>query len=432
MAMANSAGAGSGRLLDGRKETLAVACVTIALSVLLVGPRAAPFMLALILAAIAVVQPSSLWPARKSPWPPATAAAATLGAYLLINATWSAALAEGIGKAALFCVITVGLSLAWIWLPQVDSGSLRRIIRAAIVAVAVALAYLLIEELSNHVIKRTFFNLHPALRPDKKHVTVDGEIVSHIALYVSNRNMAAVNFVLWPVLLAVTTLQKGWRGLAAGAVLVAVAAVAMLRSQHETSVIALAASLVVFAVARVAPRVMLGLVAAGWTIATLLMVPMVDSAYKAGLYTDMRLPMSARHRVILWGYTAEQVPARLWRGVGIDATKPLDAARTHEQPADHNYPRRTGTHAHNIYLQTWYELGAIGAVLMLGLGLSVLAGIRRLEAGVRPHALAAFTGAATIGAFSWGMWQPWYMAGFAISMLLMLMMAELARRPSPQ
>lgn len=413
---------------NDRRTTIAVALVTIAMSVLLVGPRAAPFMLALMLAAVALLLPRPMLPTMQGQWPAPMLAAGALGAYLLLNAAWAYSPKEGYGKAALFIVITGGIVAAWSWLPRAAEDALQRTARATVVAFAVALAYLLFEELSNHLLKRTLFNLLPALRPDKKHVTVDGEIVSHIALYVSNRNMAVVNFVLWPVLLACMTLLKGSRALLACGILLIAAAVAMLQSQHETSVIALVLSLVVLVLARLAPRIALALLAAGWLVATLLVVPIVAQAYKAGYYTDKRLPPSARHRVILWGYTAEQVPARLLRGVGIDSTKPLDAAKTHEQPADHSYPRRTGTHAHNIYLQTWYELGAIGAVLVLALGLAVLAGIWRLETQLRPYAFAAFTGAAIIGAFSWGMWQPWFMASFGISTMLMLTMAELARR----
>ena len=66
------------------------------------------------------------------------------------------------------------------------------------------------------------------------------------------------------------------------------------------------------------------------------------------------------------------------------------------------------------------------------LTLSLLAAIWRLEPQVRPFALASFASSGTIAAFSWGMWQPWFMAAFAVSALLLLLMAETARRTARQ
>jgi O-antigen ligase len=133
--------------------------------------------------------------------------------------------------------------------------------------------------------------------------------------------------------------------------------------------------------------------------------------------------------VILWGYTADQVPLKFWRGTGLNSTKPLDEARkdTWITRPGHVYPERTGQHAHNIFLQTWYELGAFGAAALMLFGLSVLAAIDRLPRRLAPFALATFAGAAALGATSWGFWQPWFMGGYglaAVALMLALAVAE--------
>lgn len=413
------------------RTQLTVGLATIAMSVLLVAPRASPFMLLLLLVALGLWWSDRGLRREMEVWPAVIGPCAAFGSYLLLNALWSFDVLQGLGKAALFLALAAGVWLAAASLGRVPAGVLSRLASAILIAFGVGVAYLLFEELSNHLVKRTLFNLLPALRPDRKHIFLDGEMVSNIALYVSNRNMAVANIVLWPLLLACVSLIKGARGTLMAAGLWLVVLIATAHSQHDSSMIAALVSPLVFLLARARPRAAFGLLAIGWTLATLLVVPIVSQAYQAKLYTDKRLPMSAQHRVILWGYTAEQVPKAFMLGVGIDSTKPIDAAKTHEQPADHNYPRRTGTHAHNNFLQAWYELGAIGAGLFLAFGLGLLAGIWRLESAVRPYAAAAFSTGAVLAAFAWGMWQPWYMAMLATAALLMLITAELWRRLHP-
>jgi O-antigen ligase len=71
---------------------------------------------------------------------------------------------------------------------------------------------------------------------------------------------------------------------------------------------------------------------------------------------------------------------------------------------------RGGAHAHNEFLQTWYELGAVGVVLLLAAGCGVIFSIGRLSPGAQPFVLAQFAAFFAIAALSWGMWQSWLMA----------------------
>jgi O-antigen ligase len=170
---------------------------------------------------------------------------------------------------------------------------------------------------------------------------------------------------------------------------------------------------------------------AGWCAATLLVVPIAKELYARGLHLNSPIPLSGKQRIVLWGYTAEQVGKRPLLGIGIASTKKLDERNVAaEKPAGYPYPRKTGPHAHNIYLQTWYELGATGAVLLLVFGLSMIAAITTLPERFRPYAAAAFASAATMGAFTWSMWQAWFMGLFALTLMVILLGAEFARRHS--
>lgn len=164
--------------------------------------------------------------------------------------------------------------------------------------------------------------------------------------------------------------------------------------------------------------------------ATLLVVPIAVASYSADLHQTKWIPKTGQARIILWSVTAVNVMEAPLFGVGVAATKALDerVADQSEQREGHAYPQRTGRHAHNIFMQTWYELGAVGPVILLGLGLLILRHLFRLTDAVQPYAIASFVSAAIIGAFSWGIWQTWFMAAFGIWALLLMLILEAARR----
>jgi O-antigen ligase len=73
-----------------------------------------------------------------------------------------------------------------------------------------------------------------------------------------------------------------------------------------------------------------------------------------------------------------------------------------------------GHHAHNIFLQTWYELGAIGALLLAIAGATVALLIFRLPILAQPFVAGGFAAFAIVGAFAWGMWQSWFLCAVGL------------------
>lgn len=405
-------------LVEQRWPAIAVAAT---IAVLLIAPRAAAG-LAFALAALPLAwsDPRSVVP--KSPMAGLLPKAALLlGAYMAFSVVLSLDRLEAIGKTALFLGLAGAIALAVAGYDRAGQLRLQELGRAVVAAFAIALAFLLVEEASGHAIKNGLYKALPFLAPDAKHVRAVGDGLIG-ATYLTNRSIAMMVALLGPVLLmAHYVLHGAWRTAALSGLPV-LAVLTALASQHESSQLGLAAAAAILGLGFVRWRAALWLVAAGWVAANALVVPVAQGLYAMNLHQASWLPYSAKARVILWNYTAEQVARHPLLGVGLVSTRVLDARRMASAPTrpGHVFPQRTGPHAHNIYLQTWYELGLVGALLLTALGLAVIGTIARLNEASRPYALATFAGVATIAAFSWGMWQPWFMALFAATAILVV------------
>lgn len=401
----------------------------VAVAVFLVAPRASPGVLALLLAMIAMAGGLQGGAASLRRFALPVGLALAFAGWALVSAAWSADRPESVSKAALVALLAVAAGWAGWAVKEARPDQLRQAARAALIAFAAGLVYLLAEELTQHGIKRLVFNFLPFMRPDKKHSVGEVEVLA-VAGYITNRNMAAMMLALWPMVLIAWLQIDRRKRLAAVLALVGLSAGTLVLSWHDTSAIALVLSLMVLGLTFAWPKLGLSVVAAGWVMATLLVVPLASwAAHGAKLHSASWLPHSARHRIVLWAYTAEQVQVRPLTGVGAAATKAIDARRgprTEVMPGT-MFQWRSGPHAHNIYLQTWYELGAIGAALLCAMGLAVITVLSRLPRLAMPFSAAAMTTAAVMGAFSWGLWQPWFLAAFAVGAVLMAIAMELAR-----
>ncbi|MGZ4988631.1 MAG: hypothetical protein ACXWBP_11330, partial [Limisphaerales bacterium] len=85
-------------------------------------------------------------------------------------------------------------------------------------------------------------------------------------------------------------------------------------------------------------------------------------------------------------------------------------------------------HPHNIYLQTWLELGAIGAVLLLIVGLAAIWQMRFLPPALEGSAYALFAVSSMIGLSGFDLWQSWLLAALAFAWAGILLAARL---PAP-
>ncbi len=415
--------------IRGRSPVGVAALSAAALVVFLVTPRASPAALGLIALAVGAAARFGVGGREFLRLPLPAVLGAALGVWGLVSIGWAADQKEALGKSLMLIGFMFAAASVQTIAERSEPALIRRIAQVSLVTFAAGVVYLVVEETTGHAIKRALFLAFPFTLPSGKLVS-DHDTEINVAGYISNRNMAAMSLALWPILLIANVMRAGaWKQVAIAA-LVVIAFIAMVISKHETSIIAAAAAAVVFGISHVWPKAGLGVVVAGWLSATLLVVPLASWASSgAQLYNATWLPNSARHRIVLWAYTAEQVWQRPLTGVGAASTKLIDARRgTRVAPlAGTQYEWRSGPHAHNIYLQTWYELGAVGAGLLCAAGLALIAVLSRLPLQVLPYALAAMTTATVMGAFSWGMWQAWFLGAFTVSAVLMSIAVQAAR-----
>jgi O-antigen ligase len=369
---------------------------------------------------------------RRLPWylPSATTVVLMLAAgFLLINASWSLSLDLAV-RAVVLLVLMVGtLHIVLNTLQDLEQPPLRAMATGALVGLTAGGAFLCLEVFSDQSVRRLLMRLVPALQPGPQHIAMEG---GHLALapYLPNASIAVLTLMLWPA-----TLLAGRLGLPRALKLAALAActvavATVLASEHASSQVALAGAGAVFILFRLRPKLAASLVVAGWVAANLMVVPAAWLLYSTGAQCASWLPFSARHRVVIWRFTAEQIPKAPLLGAGIGSGRALHEGShgaTKQEPLAPCIPFQLSTslHSHNAYLQVWYEAGAVGAAIVLALGLTVLLGLRAFAAETQPYLAATFAACALVVAFAYSIWAPWFMATLAMAAIFAALGAAL-------
>jgi len=158
-------------------------------------------------------------------------------------------------------------------------------------------------------------------------------------------------------------------------------------------------------------------------------IPLDRLAYQQGLHLVSCLPSSARARVIIWQYTAERALEHPWIGIGVNSTPAVKAMMKgpEDRPEGFVFKRTTGQHAHDIFLQSWYEIGAIGVLLAAIAGALVALRIGLLPVFAQPYGAACFAVVLAIGAFAWSMWQAWFMCAIGLLIFYVCIAAHAPR-----
>jgi O-antigen ligase len=363
---------------------------------------------------------------------PAMIALAVVAAYAALSAIWAAEPDDALLKpavmlGAMFAVFAAARSIS-----SLEPKRLREASIALIAGALCAALFVTIEFVTQGALTRTAMNFIPEFLPGslKKVKVVDGRVI-HLNMSELNQSVAVLTFQLWPGLLALSTLQSSRRKLYSLLFFLALA-VPIALSEHESSQIGLIASTLILPLAWVRPRAVIRALAVAWCLGFVFVVPLDHLAYKAELHRAEWLPQSAQARLIIWDYTAERFAKRPWLGIGADSTKGAKAANSKppEWPEGFVYPRATGHHAHNLFLQTLYELGVVGAILAAIAGAAVILRMALLPEQAQPYAAAAFTVFAIIASLAWSMWQAWLIC--AVGLLVLYVLLPAARYKGPR
>jgi O-antigen ligase len=360
---------------------------------------------------------------------PTTTVLMLAAGLLLVNASWS--LSQDLaGRAVVLMVMMAGtLHIVLSTLPDLDEPPLRAMAVGALVGLAAGGALLCLEVFSDQSVRRLLIRLVPALQPNPHHIAMEAGQLARLQPYLANANVAVLTLMLWPAALLLDRLRlsRGVRYAALAAF--AVASAAVLASEHASSQVALVGAGAVFALFRLRPKLAMTVLVAGWVVTNLAVVPAAWLLYGTGVHRVAWLPDSARHRVVIWRYTVEQIPKAPLLGAGIGTGRALHEGRQEVRLAPGTrFELSTGLHSHNAYLQVWYEAGAVGAAVMLGLGLTALWGLRAFVTEAQPYLAATFAACALLVGSAYSIWAAWFMATLAMAAIFAVLGATLHPR----
>jgi O-antigen ligase len=416
-----------GRMSEFSRSTpLITALFFIGPLVTVASPRTSPFFLGVIGLTLIVtaLRRGVDWRALLKP-NAALFALLALALYTCLSAVWAANPEGALSKSSLLAAATLVVFAASAAITTLDTEEAERASRALIAGALCGAGFVLVEILSDGFLTRLTMDTIAAFRPDRaKHITIVGGRVTKINLSEFNQSAATLALLLWPGLLSLRSAVETRRRRIA-VLFFAALAVAIAISEHDSSQLGIVASLLVLALALRWPRATIRGLAAMWCLGFVLVLPLDFLSYNSGLHQVKWLPSSARARVIIWEYTAERVLERPWIGIGADSTpalKPKDGSS--DWPKGFVYKRTTGQHAHNLFLQVWYELGVVGVILAAIAGVAVALCLFTLPSAAQAYGAASFTLFAVIAAFAWGVWQVWLMCAFALLPLYLGMAAQ--------
>ena len=238
--------------------------------------------------------------------------------------------------------------------------------------------------------------------------------------------------VFAPVLLALfATRLGGAKAWLAGAAFLGLLLAATWLNRLFVPALILLFSLPAFALALRAPRAALS-ASVGLAAASVLFAPVLG--FVAGRVPESvleRLPMSWDHRLRMWDYALARTLERPLLGHGLDASRAMQDSFTTRIGVDIPF---ISLHPHNIGLQVWMELGAIGAllatfaILAMRPALRLMAGRNRLRAAALAGLVA---GAAAASAITVGAWQYWWWGLVALAGACVALIPEPRLRPEP-
>lgn len=349
--------------------------------------------------------------------------------WMLVSLKWSPNPRPGLAAVtwclAAFAITVTVSSLA----PRVAVDARNRIAIGVVAATLIATVLVLWEARTDMSLRRLIMSLLPPLKSRGDDTVIANGWVLILPSYLIKKNVAVLMMMFWPALLIAVRAAgtAPWRRHALAAA-VALFVLTIMLADHDTSKLALAASAGLFTLALFNARLAGRTAVACWLVAALAIVPISLAAYAAGLHKAAFLQYSGRHRIFIWGQTAENVLKAPLLGKGIAATRYLDAQQPPRPPTlpGIEFPPGTNVHSHNVFLQTWHELGLIGAVLLAIAGLPLIGWIRRRHEDDQPYLFATFATVAVIASLSWSLIAAWFAAAFGITFILAQLAALVA------
>lgn len=363
---------------------------------------------------------------------PVTVSLLVLAALAFASQFWAAVETEASIKALLLVALTLVANVFVTSLGRTTGAELRAVTRGLVAAMIAAGAILAFEAFTVRLIERSVFSLQPEqVLTAHKHVRFENGVVTWVSEAEANRRNAVFFLLLIPAFAALYVERARAFARPAAVALGLISLVLAVFTEHQSSQSAVIVAAAVLGLAWLLPKLVRPAVTLGWVALVTLCVPLALMAFNADIHRSDSLFSTAQQRIVIWSYTAEKWLERPILGVGASATKVLHEARPDselELQPGMPYPLATSRHAHNYYVQIYYELGVVGAAVLLVAGLAALLQVSRLGPGIGTAGFAQFTAVAMMVASSYGLWQFWLHCAIALSACLIALAEDLRRR----
>jgi exopolysaccharide production protein ExoQ len=310
----------------------------------------------------------------------------TLLVWMVVAAVLADRGARGLGRVAQMATVLIPLLLL-MPLAAPAAAAVRRALPAAAIGGALVAALLGVELLFDAPVARALWGQYGTRY---------------------NRGLVCLVILAWPLAAAV-----GPR--LAFPLLVAVGFMAG-ASESATARLAFAAGTVVALCALVRPRATVVLAAAvGCALA--LGAPILFGDLERLVAITVLLPSSWVERIDIWRDAYRVILDAPWAGHGLRMMR--DVAPGALPPVMAQY-----THLHNVMLQLWLDLGAVGVLLALAVALRLLSAALRLPVGAMPFAAACWTAALVAVMAGFEIWSEAMLGIFAFAAFLFAAVAR--------
>ena len=358
---------------------------------------------------------------------PLTVVLAIAAVYLSINATWSLDRKSALVSLATIYAVVVATHVCASALAVTRAEYLRAMRTGTVIGICVGAGFLCFEYVTKLSIQRSLQWLQAAAHVKLVRINVSNETIGAFT-FIMNRNLVELVILVWMAGLLQMRREKsrGGRALVVGLVAVVVLCAAL--SPSASAKMGLLAGAAMFALHVYAPEAGRVLLMAAWSVLCVLALPIAKLLYGLKLYDVGWLPSSARHRVIIWGASSDWYWKAPWLGAGVGSARGLDELDpAHRVDTPGLQDAGLNWHAHNAYVQVWFEAGLVGAVLLLVIGLLLLREVYRMPRQDQPFLAAAFTSAMVAASTAFSIWAAWFLAAFGMAAIF----ATLARPPAP-
>lgn len=398
-----------------RVESLVVAAAAgLVLPVSVLSPKAmAPiFIVACLAALVGILRHGLAWPESLT----ARLLGAGTVAFLLwsaLSALWSITPERSLEISLSNTGTVTGAIVLCLYTAGAGTLAIRRIGTAALAGIAIATILVLVELSTMAALNRL---AHGNRLP-----------VEQVSIFRNYLNGSSAVFVMmiWPVTAALGL--TGRPKLAAGAGV----ALFVLSFSAAASVAALAALAGAGAgiIAAFRPRLYHLLFGASVVAAALLM-PLVTDILPQPVTstTEMKVDPSTNHRLRIWNFATERITERPLLGWGLDSSRAIPGGaelvpmlHLREDGKEVTYSEQNlPLHPHNIFLQVWLELGAIGALFTAAALLAVVREVARTEGAVlRFSSAGALAAAIAFSGLSYSPWQSWWLCTMMFALALL-------------